>query len=265
MIYKCRDIAGFIKRIAPPELAEDWDNVGMLLGSPERDIRTILLCMDITAKTVEEAIGCNADMILSHHPLIFRPLKSLNEEYPKAQIISKLIRSNICVYSAHTNLDAAVGGVNDRLAQVLELQEIDSGSCIDKEKFVNLQYGKIGVLKNPIELNGFISMVKDRLNTSYVRVIGYIDRKVEKVAVFSGSFDEGLFPLSRDMADVLVTGDIKYHTALDLLEAGLCVIDAGHFNTEKIVLPFLASSLKEQFPGIGIVVSNVEEDPFKVS
>jgi dinuclear metal center YbgI/SA1388 family protein len=270
MSVKCGDIANFIEGIAPLELAEDWDNVGLLIGSAKKDIRKIILCLDVTSEVVDESIRCNADMILSHHPLIFEALKKLNEDDPKGQVISKLIRHDICVYSAHTNLDAAYGGVNDRLAQVLGLEKVRNLKNTRYEKLFEIKgrefsYGKWGFLKEPMELDGFVTLVKDRLGASSVRVIGGTARKVSKIAVFSGSFDGDFSTILKEKIDVLVTGDIKHHTALDLIEAGLCVIDAGHFNTERVVLPFLANTIMDRFKDIEVIVNSVEKDPFKYS
>jgi hypothetical protein len=123
--------------------------------------------------------------------------------------------------------------------------------------------GKFGVLENPLPLTDFISLLKSKLNTPAIRLIGNAHKEIKKVAVFCGSFDESLIGLIKNRADILVTGDVKYHTALDLMENGICTIDAGHFNTEFIIVPKLINLLKDEFPSVEFFGSCLENDPFK--
>lgn len=359
------EIMKYIEDIAPRNLAEDYDNVGLIIGKKEREIKRIMVCLDVTSKVVEEAINKSVDLIISHHPFIFKGLKRINEDDVKGKIIYNLIKNDIAVYSAHTNLDVADGGVNEHLAKVLgicnlqnlkkhrvlklykiavfvpeedvdkvrdamsgagagwignysdctfmtkgtgtfkplegtnpyigskgkleHVNEVKLETIVPEEKLhtvidemikahpyeetaydvypLNMDgkeygLGKVGVLKNPETLDSFISIVKEKLNTKNVRVIGSIDKKIEKVAVFCGSYDESCNGAVMSKADVLVTGDIKYHTAVDMTEMGMCVIDAGHFNTERIIVPKLVDILNEQFKELDIFSNNVEEDPF---
>lgn len=250
----CRDVVTFVEQIAPCELAEEWDNVGLLIGNREGKVEKIMLCMDITAASVEEALENKADMIISHHPVIFKSLNRLIEGEAKGSILYALIRNGINVYAAHTNLDFAVSGVNTHLAEALRLKDVET---------VGKGPGKSGVLDSKVTLFDFIKQVKISLEVPFVRVVGKADNGVHKIAVFSGSFDDDLEAVMQTQADVLVTGDLEYHTALDAREAGLCIIDAGHFNTERIALPGLATALKDNFPGIAVFCFQKEEDPFK--
>lgn len=250
----CRDIMTFVEQIAPCELAEEWDNVGLLVGSREAGVEKIMLCLDITAVALEEALVNKVDMIVTHHPVIFKGVKRLIESEAKGNILYTLIRNGMNVYTAHTNLDFAVAGVNTHLAAILGLKGLES---------LGEGPGKTGILDNKVSLDDFIKMVKSGLQVPFVRTVGKADCGVQKVAVYCGSFDDDLEAVMQTNADVLVTGDLKYHTALDACEAGLCIIDAGHFNTEKIVLPVLATALKDNFPGIDVFCCRKEEDPFK--
>ncbi len=253
-MIKCEDIMSFMEKIAPRELAEEWDNVGLLLGNRDNEVKKILLCMDVTASSVSYAVNNGVDMIISHHPFIFKKLGRLVENDAKGSVIYTLIRNNISVFAAHTNLDFAVSGVNDCLAEALEIG--------NAETYGNGP-GKVGTLKKEVKLTDFIEKVKSALDTKKLRVIGDDERSIKKAAVFSGSFDDDLDAVKNTNADVLVTGDIKYHTALDACGENLCIIDAGHFNTEKIVLPSLAKRLGESFTDIDIMLFTEEEDPFK--
>lgn len=250
----CREIMAFIEKLAPRELAEDWDNVGLLLGSSEAEAKRVMLCLDITGASVKEAVAKKAQLIITHHPVIFKGLKRLIGEEAKGSLLYALVRNEINVYTAHTNLDFAVSGVNTQLAGALGLKNVETFGDGP---------GKIGMLDNMVILQDFVSQTKAALNVPFVRVVGCADKGVKKVAVFSGSFDDNLEAVMQCGVDVLVTGDLKYHTALDAREAGLCIIDAGHFNTERVVLPVLMAALTENFPGIEVFCFQQEEDPFK--
>ena len=250
---KCSDIISFMERLAPQELVENWDNTGLLVGSREGSIKKILICLDITMATIDEAITQKADLIITHHPVIFNELKRLNEDDIKGKQLYKLIRNNLSVYAAHTNLDYANPGVNSCLADIL-------GVC--KAVMMGNGPGKCGVLEEKMSLDEFIGHVKSSLQTPFLRVVGHAPSSIQKVAVFSGSFDDDLKSVMESGAEVLVTGDLKYHTALDASEAGLCILDAGHFNTEKIVLPYLAGRIGEAFPDVEIFLCQDENDPF---
>lgn len=268
MSIRCRDIADYIEEIAPAHLAEEWDNVGLLLGDSGREVKSILLCLDITGKVAEEAASRQVDMIISHHPLIFSGLKRILRGSGKGDVLYSLIKNDICVLSAHTNLDVVPGGVNDCLACVLGLQNLQPlkkyHSDTLKEAMEGTGYGlgRTGRLANPMNLPDFIQQVKVGLRVDNVRLIGRADRRVERVGVFCGSFDDDLKSIRNAGVDVLVTGDVKYHTAQDAVEMGLCLLDAGHFSTEVVVLPYLERILKERFPGIEIAGRCVETDPF---
>lgn len=248
----CKDIISFLEKEAPPELAEEWDNIGLLVGSSSNSVRKILVCLDVTASAIDEAIQKGADLIVTHHPVIFKGIRRLNEDEKTAGLLYSLIRNSISVYSAHTNLDFAEQGVNTCLADVLGLKNTE---------VLGKGPGKTGMLEQRLSLADFVTRVKNNLKVPYVRVAGGVAAGIQKVAVFSGSFDDDLKAVAASGADVLVTGDLKYHTALDAREMGLCIVDAGHFNTEKIVLPSLARTLQGSFSDIEVLCFKDEKDP----
>ncbi|MDQ2087240.1 Nif3-like dinuclear metal center hexameric protein [Herbivorax sp. ANBcel31] len=365
MCIRLGEIIKYMENIAPERLAESYDNVGLIVGNEKSEVKRIMVCLDVTSKVVDEAVNKSVDLIISHHPTIFKGLKRINEEDIKGKVIYKLIKNDIGVFSAHTNLDVVDGGVNEHLAETLDLinlqnlkkhkslklykvvvfvpkesvdkvreamsskgagcignysecsfmtkgtgtfkplegtnpyigftgeleyvNEVKIETIVSQEKLRNVidkmvkshpyeevaydvyplnmegkEYGlgKIGILKNPKTLDGFINTVKEKLNTKNVRVIGSVDKKIEKAAVFCGSYDESLNKIVMSKADVLVTGDVKYHSAVDMVEMGMCVIDAGHFGTERIIVPKLVDMLKKQFENLDILSNSVEEDPF---
>lgn len=264
MSVVCRDIAGFMEEMAPERLAEHWDNVGLLVGGMDAEVRRIMLCLDVTSEVAEEAAKRGAELIISHHPVIFKGIKRLQTDDPKGRLLSRLIKNNINVYSAHTNLDVALNGVNDILAKRLELKAAvnykDYG--LPDKNGTRYGLGRVGCLEEAQPFDTFVLKVKSALKAGHVRVIGRPPAGVRRAAVFCGSFDDDLEPLVRHGLDVLVTGDVKYHTAIDVHEMGRCVIDAGHFNTERVVLPALEEQLLERFPGLEVFCSSMEKDPF---
>ncbi len=256
-------ILSFLNEIAPWDYAESWDNVGLMVGSRQNRVTKILLCMDVTSAVIEEALSCGAELIVSHHPFLFSKLNRLDFDTMKGHQIQKLVQHNISVISAHTNLDVAIGGVNDTLAETLGLSECKQLKPYVPEGYESdLGLGKIGVLSNEMPFNDFIAGIKKNLNVSDLRIIGNIPDMVKNVAVFCGSFDVDLFYLKKLQQDVVVTGDIKYHTALDAREMGLCIVDVGHFASEHIILNKLQSRIKDRFKCIETLCSKMEADPF---
>lgn len=261
MATKCENIINVIEDVAPKHLAESWDNVGLMVGKPEQEIKKALICLDVTRAVVDEAVNNSVDIIISHHPFIFRGLKSLAESDYTGYLIHKLIKNNISVYSAHTNFDIAPRGLNFHLACLLGLKNIRSLNSSEKEE---CDFGNIGDLPNEIDLNRFINIVKTSLELNNIRKIGDIDKKIKRIAVFCGSYDESLTDIIKHKADILVTGDIKYHAAVYLKENYMCAIDAGHFGTEKLFKKIVYDLLTNKFNDIKIMISNEECEPFEI-
>ena len=207
---KVGDIARYIERIAPISLAADWDNPGLVIGNLEREIQSVVVCLDVTRSVVDFAIQNKASLILSHHPFIFRGVKSINTKYEKGLLIERLIKNDICVYGAHTNFDFAQNGLNSRLSKKVGLHYENSlfwGN--DKDRII----GKIGETSKPMMFPDFINDLKNKLNIHNVRVVGDMNRTINKVAVFCGAFDESVLKVIEGRVDCIVTGDLKHHTA----------------------------------------------------
>ena len=253
----------YINELAPFKYAEVWDNVGLMLGSRKSEVTKIMVCMDATLKTIQEAIDSGVDLIVSHHPFLFSKLKSVDFDSMTGQRILALIQNNINVISAHTNLDVAVGGVNDTFAEAVGLTECDKlKTYIPEGLEVDLGLGKVGKLSNELSFDQFVSQIKKNLAIQNLRIIGAQPKTVKKVATFCGSFDGDLESVKRHGVDLLVTGDIKYHTALDAREIGLCILDVGHFASERLIVARLKKLLENRFDKVEIVYSSLEEDPF---
>ncbi|HEY8349280.1 MAG TPA: Nif3-like dinuclear metal center hexameric protein [Clostridiales bacterium] len=249
----CGDVMDFLQELAPAELAEDWDNIGLMTGGRKRKVGRILVCLDPTADALDKAAEIGADLLVTHHSLIFKGLKSVNDDDIVESRVYTAISKGISVISAHTNLDYADSGVNVQLASVLGLCDLE---------VLGHGPGRVGMLKERTDLETFISHVKTSLGISHVRVAGNAASGVRKVAVFGGSFDGDLDAVKRSCADVVVTGEMKHHTALDVREAGLCFIVASHFSTERVVVPYLASAISGRFPSVEVICFDQEKDPF---
>lgn len=346
MRIKCRDIMAELERLAPKYLAEDWDNIGLLVGSPDRDVRKLLVTLDVDQEAVNQAIFLGADMIIAHHPLIFKGITDIRTDLPLGSLLAGIIKHEIAVYAAHTNLDSAAGGVNDILAERLSLRDIRPLTVKYQEKLYKLvvfvptaqaeevrmamteagaghignyshctfqtqgvgtflpwgntnpfigqqgrleyvdecrietiiperlrskvidamlaahpyeevaydEYvllnsgasyglGRVGYLTQQVSLQEFVQQTKTALSVNTVRVAGTPEKLVKKVAVCGGSGASLIKEASQAGADVLVTGDVKYHEAQQAIAAGLAIIDAGHFATEQPVVEHLALHL----------------------
>lgn len=260
-MYEVKDIKNAIEKLAPVELAESWDNVGLMVGDLEQTVNTVFICLDVTSENVEKATKCNADLIVSHHPLIFSPLKRVTENDVTGSIVRSLIKNNISVYSAHTNLDNADGGTNDALAEKLGLYDVrhfTDDECRDAFGKSIENIGRVGVLETPAELADFAAYVKSVLGCHSVKYVGSPSDTVQKVALCSGGGGDFIYSAYRAGADVYVTGDIKHNQAQLAFELGINLIDAGHFETENTICEFMKDYLKALFPNLNIISSDAE-------
>lgn len=373
MSVKCQVIMDAMEQLAPKCLAEKWDNVGLLIGSPAQTIGKILVTLDVTQGVVDQAVSDGVDLIITHHPILFTPVKNIRRDLPQGKILADLLTANIGVYAAHTNLDSATGGVNDLLAEKLHLQDTKPltvsyseklyklivfvpktheevvshalgeagaghghvgnyshckfssqgmgsflplagaqpfiGQCgnlvnveevrletvvpekisrrvikamikahpyeevaYDLYELLNggneLGLGRIGKLLSPLPLHDFILQVKQVLGIDYVSVSGNLEKMVKKIAVCGGSGASLIHKAAFAGADVLVTGDVKYHEGQDALAAGIAIVDAGHFATEQPIVSCVAQYLtkcgdKDKW-AVDIHVETVNQDVFRV-
>ncbi|MCI8623194.1 MAG: Nif3-like dinuclear metal center hexameric protein [Provencibacterium sp.] len=234
------------RQVAPFSLAEEWDNSGLLVGDPEAEARTVLVCLDITLPAVAEAVSCGAQLILSHHPVIFHPLKRVTAGSP----VYALIQAGISAICAHTNLDLAPGGVNDCLARVLGLRNIRPlGSSSNKTSL-----GRRGELPEPLDAAGFAALVSRVLTPA--GGVRYIDggRPIREVAVCGGAGGSLCYELEPGI-DALLTSELKHNVFLDCTAMGLTAVDAGHHDTECVVLPWLCERLAGLAPEVNFIQS----------
>lgn len=240
MIPRLKDILETLDRMAPFSNAEDWDNSGLQVGSLSQEITKILVSLDPTPVSLREASERRAQMLLTHHPLIFGSLFRIDRDAYPGNVISEALGSGISVVSAHTSLDVARGGINDMLADLFGLQGVEVLEKRDVPLSGDLGLGRVGDLRKPVSLSVLAKTAKQVLGVERVRISGRKDSRLCRVAVVGGS-GGAMVPLaSRRGADILITGDIGHHDARTAEELGLSLIDGGHFFTEKAALHLFA-------------------------
>lgn len=255
------DIYRMINERAPFDTQEGFDNAGFLVGRGEQKVKKILVALDITREVVEEAAGLGAQLIVSHHPVIFNPVKSVTDKTPTGQILLELIENRIAAICAHTNLDAVEGGVNDALALRLGLTGLEplKQSGVDGQ---GRPYGigRVGyVTEQP--LYDFAMGVKRLLGANGLRLVDG-GRPAHKIAVGGGACAGMVEDALAKGCDTFVTSDVKYNHFLDAKAQGLNLIDAGHFPTEDVVCPVLRDWLAQRFPQVSVAVSARHHEVF---
>lgn len=234
---KLYEIIERLEKEFPPEGAYEWDNVGLLVGDKNGDIKKAVTALDVTEKAVDAAIEFGAELIVSHHPVIFSGINKITKDTALGRTLIKAIENKISIYAAHTNCDVAIGGINARLAEIFELDNV--------ENLEENGLGRIGNIRAEMSLEEFAELVKEKLNTPAVRVGGDIKRMIKRVAIGSGACGDSIPFATQKGADVMITGDIKYHEMLNYIQDGICVIDAGHYPTEIVVTDIFEKVLKE--------------------
>lgn len=260
------DLIAFLECFAPLELAEDWDNVGLLIGDRQRDVPRVLTCLTLTPDVAREALGRQASLIVTHHPILFHAVKLLTADDSQGRMLLELIAAGIAVYSPHTAYDSAADGINQQLAQRLGLTQIEplvprlSGGGSGR-RGVWAPSGDQGSAVN--SLGDFVATVKTRLSIGELPFVGDPRQTVSRVAIACGSGGEFLSAAISHKCDVLLTGEARFHTCLEAREAGIGLALAGHFATERPALEHLAAVLAREFPDVTVWASEVECDPIQ--
>ena len=253
------DILSFVETLAPRAMKMDWDNVGLLCGSRTAPVTRILVALDPFEHVCAEAADWGAQLIVTHHPMIFRPLSSVTDETAIGRGMMTLIRSGISAVNAHTNLDQSPGGVNDVLAKRLALVNVEvlnpCGTTETGESWGLLRTGEVP--EQP--LDAFLNRVKTLLNCEGLRYVNG-GKPVRKVCVGGGSCADGMHEAIAAGCDTFVTSDIKYNQFWDAHDLGLNLIDAGHFYTENPVVAVLAEKISAAFPEVEVKISESHRD-----
>lgn len=273
------DIIAFLHDFAPLELAEEWDNVGLLIGSGRRDVNRVMTCLTLTPDVAAEAVADDVDLIVTHHPVLFRAVQRVTDETSQGRMLLELIAGRISVYSPHTAFDSAADGINHQLAESLALQEIQplrasAPAGADAEidaagpaggTTVPLGSGRCGALAAPLTLRDFNQRVKSALGVQHLQYVGDEARRVQRVAIACGAAAEFLSDAARHGCDVLLTGEARFHACLEAQEAGVALVLPGHYATERPAVERLADVIGERFPDIESTASAAERDPVQWS
>ena len=258
-----KEIRDYFERIVPSYMKLDFDHVGMLVGFCDNDVRVALTALDITDEVIEEAVALGAQLIVSHHPLIFDPLKRVTDDDLKGRKIIRMIRSGISAICLHTNLDTAEGGVNDCLMEALGARVTGllnaHGTHPDGRPF---GIARLGELPAPVAFDEFLVRTKQRLHCEGLRYVSG-GKPVHRIACCGGAGGSELWKAIDAGCDTYVTADLKYDHFLCAKELGLNLIDADHFCTENVVVPHLKHLLTDAFPELDVRISKVHRQTIR--
>lgn len=253
------DVIKEMEKIAPIYLKEDFDNVGLMVGDKNKVVKKVLLALDCTLNVIEEAKMEKVDLIITHHPLIFRKPSSITTDTLQGKKIIELIKNDISLYSSHTNLDSVENGLNHTIVSLLGFGEGVILEANKREQSAGL--GRLVSLNESISLDQLVDKVKKALSINHLRVVNGND-KITKIAIINGSGQDFIGKAVRLGADCIITGDTTYHFASDYKEMGISILDVGHFASEQLVFFNVMKKLEEKFRDIEFITSKVEEDPF---
>ena len=258
---KIKEIVDALERFAPLPLQDGFDNAGMQIGLTEAEATGALLCLDVTEEVVDEAIETGCNLIVSHHPLIFKGVKSITGKDYVERCIMKAIANGIVIYSAHTNLDNARGGVNFKMAEKLGLKDV---RVLEPKEWKDGEAGAgvTGMLEQPETETGFLTRLKETFGAGCVKHGRLIGRTIQKVALCGGSGAFLMGKAQEEGADVFVTGEVKYHDYF-YYDGALLVAEIGHYESEQYTKEIFYSIIRDMFPGLDIRMTRVNTNPIK--
>ena len=254
---KCNDIIQLLEQEFPMKYAESWDNTGFQVGNKEKEVTHIYVAMDVTDETIDEAIRVGANLLLTHHPMIFSPLSSITSDTINGRRVLKLIENGICYMSTHTNYDSC--RMADLAADRLELLECE----VLEEIADGIGIGKVGKLPKEMTLRECALYVKEKFNLPSVKYFGDGEKKVRIAATCPGSGKSLVKDCHAKGAEVYITGDIDHHTGIDQVDENLPIIDAGHYGMEHIYIEDMCHILSEKCPEVKVTKAKIKH-PFEV-
>jgi len=259
VVLTLKEFLRLIEEIAPARFAEPWDNCGLQIGEYSQQIKRVFGTLDPTLDALKSACSRKAQLLFTHHPLIFEPISSLNSGRYPGNVILEAARCGISVVAAHTNLDVCPGGINDILAELFQLRNVEVLKEMAGEAGVGL--GRIGEWSRPVELAVVVANVKKILGIESVKVTGEKNRPIRRVAICGGSGGSLVSVAAEKGADLLLTGDVGYHHAMGARAGGIALIDAGHFPTERTAFAVFTERLGKMVTERGWEVSfEVDEE-----
>ena len=256
MQYKVKDVTKVIEEFAPLSIQEKWDNSGLCIGSPDAPVSSVLFGLDCTPELVDEAIGCGADMIVTHHPLIFSGLKKISPDDMIGEAVFKAIKAGISIYAAHTNADKVIAGVSGAMAAKLDLHDVE----ILSEDGEGTGLGVVGELAQPMTAQQLVEMVKERFELKTVKASKPVEGEITKVALCGGSGSSLISAAKAAGAQLYISGDISYHNFFT--PEGFMLMDIGHYESEIEIVDILFSLVKKNFPTFAVrITQNMHSNP----
>lgn len=279
----CNELTAALRAACPLPLAEEWDNVGLLLGQAEKDVRRVMTCLTVTPETVDEAVREEADLIISHHPFPFRAEKRWTSETPTGSILLSLVQGGVAVFSLHTAHDSAFWGVNRQLADLFGLVDVaplNEGSLAASPSMIQgiapgkahllkgevgtlLGSGRVGIFPEPVSLSSLLRLVCERLRQPNLTYVGDPNRTIRRLAIGCGAADDFIAEAARAGADALLLGEARFHGALLAEELGMALVLPGHYATERFAMETMAGRLATLFPTLVVWSSRNERDPIR--
>ena len=244
----CKDIIDIIERTYPRQAAMEWDNVGLLVGRTDKEVNSVLVALDLTDEVLKEAVESKVDMIVTHHPLIFAPLKKITNEHFIGNRVVNLLQHDISYYAMHTNYD--VLGMAQLSGDLFGLNSTEALDVTDLESQEGI--GRIGDLEHTITLEDCCKQVKERFALPAVKVFGDMKQEIKRVAISPGSGKSMLKAALAKKADVLITGDIDHHEGIDAVAQGTAIIDAGHYGLEHIFIKDMTEYLRDNLSDVSV-------------
>lgn len=263
-----KEFENIIGEEIPLILKEDFDNVGLMIGEENMAINKVMVSLDCTLEVIEEAIENNCNLIFTHHPLIFRKPNVITDRSLLGKKIIKIIKNNIAVYSAHTNLDSVENGINDALVEILGFKnsKILSINKAGKNIGVNAGIGRIVDIEEGIYFTKLLKIIKDKLNLNSIRFSGDENKVIKKIAIINGSGQSFFDQCKTKNVDAIISGDTTYHYVSDFKEEGINIIDIGHFSSEWIAFIKTSENLEKKLVNRGynieFVYSKKIKDPY---
>ena len=256
---KLKDVMGKLEELSPLAMAEEWDNSGLMCGRKDKEVSSVLLAVDATDEVIEEAVLSGADLLLTHHPLIFKSIRSVTEDSLTGRRLLKLIQADVACYAMHTNFD--VIGMADEAADRLGLKDPEVLEVTFEDSLSKEGIGRCGDLRVSMSLKECAEMVKEVFLVENVRVYGNLKDRINRVAISPGSGSHMAEYALKCRADVLITGDIDHHEGIDALACGLNIIDAGHFGIEKIFVSYMKDYFMKEMPEMEVSAAS-QKEPF---
>ena len=253
---KVKDVIKVIEDFAPLSIQEGWDNSGLCVGDPEDEVHGVLMALDCTPELIDEAIACGADMIVTHHPLIFSGLKKISPDNQVGRAVIKAIRAGISIYASHTSADKVLAGVSGDMARKLGLKDVE----VLQKDGEEIGLGVVGNFPEPMTSEAAIELVKSRFGLKMMKASKPLDVMISRVAMCGGSGGSLIGEARKAGAQLYISGDISYHNFFT--EDGLMIMDIGHYESEIGIVDILFSLIKKNFPTFAVrITQNLNSNP----